>query len=75
MSTDFGPLILKPGDLITDHLVRSGGWDDHIMGLALSSVAAGSVAIDCSICAAVGSIPNSSASVFGSGRVGRLRPQ
>ena len=46
VSTDFGPLILKPGDLITDHLVRSGGWDDHIMGLALSSVAAGRVAID-----------------------------
>ena len=46
VSTDVGPLILKPGDLITDHVIRSGGWDEHIVALARSSAPAGSVAID-----------------------------
>ena len=46
VSTDFGPLILKPGDLITDHVIRSGCWDEHIVALARSRAAADSVAID-----------------------------
>lgn len=46
VSTDFGPLILKPGDLITDHVIRCGEWDEHIVELARRSAPAGSVAID-----------------------------
>ena len=46
VQTNFGPLILKPGDLITNHVVEFGDWDSHIIKIANQARSRGKVAID-----------------------------
>jgi hypothetical protein len=46
VQTTFGPLILKPGNLITNHVVEFGGWDVHIIRIAYQARSRGSMAID-----------------------------
>jgi FkbM family methyltransferase len=45
VSTQFGPLILKRGDLITEHVRRTGLWDVHLLPL-IAAAAHGKVAVD-----------------------------
>jgi FkbM family methyltransferase len=46
VQTDFGPLIMKRDDLITDMVTRDGSWDQHILPWMKAGAERGTVAID-----------------------------
>ncbi|WP_294537471.1 FkbM family methyltransferase [uncultured Rhodoblastus sp.] len=44
--TDFGPMIMKPNDLITDFVKRDGSWDQHILPWIKAGAERGLLALD-----------------------------
>ncbi|MBB5691933.1 FkbM family methyltransferase [Roseomonas alkaliterrae] len=46
VDTAFGPMIMKRGDLITEHVQAHGTWDEHILPLIERAARNGDVAVD-----------------------------
>lgn len=46
VQTGVGPLLLKAGDLITEHVVRHGAWDAHLVPVIHRAARRGQAAID-----------------------------
>lgn len=44
--SQFGPLILRPGDLITRHILQTGAWDAHMAEAIHKGAGRGRVAVD-----------------------------
>ena len=44
--SQFGPLIMRPGDLITRHVLEHGSWDAHMFDVIRQGARRGRVAVD-----------------------------